>query len=287
MKIMHPNVKTIATLLLALPLLVASCRKDRNTKTGDNDFAGSGVDIAMMDNHFADAQSIDDQAETGNLSTFRTANGNTPSQARTMAGGCATITVDTTVTPHLRTIDFGPVNCLGLDGKNRRGKILVHYNGHYKDSGSLRSITFSDYYVNDNQILGTKTVTNMGQNSAGEVYYNIMIDGSIVKANGAGTVSGQSSRVRTWLAGYNTAGWMDDEYAITGTASITRANGNVISANVTTPLHRSLSCNWIDAGVISITPQSGNVRTLDYGTGTCDDAATVTVNGNVYNITLH
>ena len=51
------------------------------------------------------------------------------------------------------------------DGKNRRGIINVSYTGSYRATGSVHTITFTDYFVNDNQLLGVKTVTNTGLNT--------------------------------------------------------------------------------------------------------------------------
>ena len=41
------------------------------------------------------------------------------------------------------------------------------------------------------------------------------------------------------------------------------------------------------AGEIQIQPAGGNLKTINYGNGTCDDQATVTINGSTYPITLN
>lgn len=270
-----------ATVLVTVAVFaLAACRlkKDDNTTAEDTGYA---TDHAMLEKNFSDVQSIADEAGTaGSLSTFRTG-------PATLGGPCATITNDTVSVPHVLTVDFGAANCLCQDGNYRRGQIIISYNGHYRDSGYTHAISFNNYFVNDNQLTGTKTVTNMGHNSSGQPYYNINVNGGIVLANNSGTISWTSSRTRTWVAGYNTTQWQDDVYNITGNASVTRANGNTCSMNITSPLVIALDCHWIEQGTVQITPQSGNVRTLDYGGGACDALATYTVNGHTYNITLH
>ena len=57
--------------------------------------------------------------------------------------------------------------------------------------------------------------------------------------------------------------------------------------SITSPLKRDLSCNWISAGTIELQPTGKPLRTIDFGTGTCDNQATVTINGTIYNITLN
>jgi hypothetical protein len=79
---------------------------------------------------------------------------------------------------------------------------------------------------------------------------------------------------------------MDDAYEITGSGTVTRPNNTSFTMNITAPLLVALNCNWIKQGTVQITPANNVVRTLDYGSGTCDDQATLTVNGNTTNITL-
>jgi hypothetical protein len=272
------NACFIAAMAVLFTLAACKMKKDDNTTPDDTGYA---TDHAMLEKTFNDVQSIADEAGTsGNLSTFR-------SGPATLGGPCATVTCDTISVPHVLTIDFGATNCLCQDGNYRRGQIIITYNGHYRDSGYAHAIGFNNYFVNDNQVTGTKTVTNMGHNSSGQPYYNVSVNGSIILANNNGTISWTSTRTRTWVAGYNTTQWADDVYNITGSASVTRANGNTFSLNITSPLVIALNCHWIEQGTVQITRQNGNIRTLDYGNGTCDALATFTVNGHTYNITLH
>lgn len=258
--------------------LFTACKKGDNA-TGED--TGYAQDHATLEKTYDDAQNISDQAAAsgGTLSTYRVGG--------TILSGCATVTHDSVNLPHTITVDFGPTNCLCQDGNYRRGKIIITYTGHYKDAGSVHSIAFDNYFVNDNQVTGTKTVTNMGTNSSNQVYYTINVSGSIILANNAGTISWTSTRTRTWTAGYSTSAWNDDEYEITGSGSVTRANGHTFTLNITSPLHVATDCRWISQGTLQITPQNAVVRTLDYGNGTCDALATLTVNGTTYNVTLH
>jgi hypothetical protein len=41
------------------------------------------------------------------------------------------------------------------------------------------------------------------------------------------------------------------------------------------------------SGIIEVTPDNVSPRLIDFGTGSCDNAATVTVNGNIYNVELN
>ena len=280
---MKNNFLNVASLVLATALIFSACKRDRtdNLSNEDNDYA---TDHARLEQTFDDVQRIaDEAATTGTLSNFKTTTD--PS----ILGNCVTVTRDTISVPHTVTIDFGNSNCLCNDGRYRRGQIMVSYTGHYRDSGHVHTITFNNYFVNDNQVTGTKTITNMGHNANGKTYFSISINGAIILANNAGTRSWTSTRTRTWMAGENTPMRIDDVYEITGTATVTRANNMSFNVNITSPLIAALSCHWIKQGTVQMTPVSTSsqlTRTLDYGNGVCDALATLTIGNKTYNITL-
>ena len=175
------------------------------------------------------------------------------------------------------------------DGRERRGKVIINYTGAYRDSGSTHTITFDNYYQNDNKVEGTKTVTNMGKNSAGQLYFAISVDGKVTKSTGD-VITAKWTRVRTWVEGSSTLlNWKDDVYHITGTGLITRPKGTVnVEIPTATPLVVSLDCRWIEAGSIVYTLPDGKTRTLNYGTTpACDNQAVITLpTGTTKTITL-
>jgi hypothetical protein len=81
---------------------------------------------------------------------------------------------------------------------------------------------------------------------------------------------------------------MDDEYDITGSASGTNRIGKnyAILIDNDNPLHVKVGCRWIVSGKVNITPEGKPGRLVDYGTGACDNDATVTINSRTFNIKL-
>ena len=267
----------VSVITLSVFALVASCHKEKKTTpVTTTEDTGYASDQATSEQAFNDVSTISDQA-------MATTSGGSLGYRGT--SGCATVhhSTDTTI------VDFGSSNCMCRDGRNRRGKMLIiHTGGHYADSGHVHTITFDNYFVNDNQVTGSKTVTNMGHNSSGHLYFNVAINGAVILSGGRGTVSEVSSRVRTWVAGESTVtDRSDDAYEITGSGSITRANGTVVSTTITSPLQVAQSCRWIEAGTIQFS-FGGKTRTINYGsTPACDDQATVTMaSGATRTITL-
>lgn len=274
----YTKIKLAAVAFLSLAILFTACnRNHRNTNDdSDNTFAG---DNAMSESYYNDAVNIaDDASETpngGSLSNYKT------------RSACATVTHDTLSNPKTITVDFGTTNCLCGDGRYRRGKILISYTGAYKDSGHVHTITFDQYYVNNNHVMGSKTVTNMGHNANNQMYFTVVVNGLIIKANTLDSIIWNQNRVRTFIAGETTPTKTDDVYQITGSGTGQRANGTTYTMTITQPLIKALDCQWIQQGEIQIQPTGGFLRTLNYGGGSCDDQATLTVNGNTYTITLN
>jgi len=273
----HTQLKfNMLALAIAGILFFSACNKRGNDKDQDNDTQLAG-DNAFSEATYNDVLNIADDASDKNtgdhLSNYKT------------RSTCATVTHDTTTTPKTITIDFGNVNCLCGDGRYRRGQILVSYTGHYRDSGSVHAIGFNNYFVNNNNVLGTKSVTNMGHNTLNQRYFNIVVNGLIVKATGDSIVW-NSNRTRSWTQGESTMTRMDDVYEITGSASGTKGTTSY-TMTIIQPLVRALFCDWISSGKIELQPSGKPLRTIDFGSGTCDDDATVTILGTVYPITLH
>jgi len=200
---------------------------------------------------------------------------------------CLTVTFNLAALPMSATLDFGTSNCLCSDGKNRRGKIIVTFNGPLRDSMNYVSSTFENYFVNDNQVIGTRVVTNKGHNIDGHLNYDVITDGSIIMANSGGTITYTTNHNREWTAGENTPLVMaDDLYTLRGSSAGITVTNQAFTIVITTPLVWNVSCSHIVSGAFDLTPAGEVTRTVDFGNGDCDAIATVTVLGFTFQITL-
>jgi hypothetical protein len=283
------NLFSITIVATLTSLTIVGCKKEKTApaETSDTD-TSVAADNSLAETMFNDIQNISDQAANGELKFYSPIYDGSISDVQSSEKSiCATIKHDSLSIAKTLVIDFGTSNCLCKDGKNRRGQINISYSGKYRDSASVHSISFTNYFVNDNEIKGAKTVTNNGKNTNGHTTFSIVVDGQIIKANNGGTATWKSSRTREWLVGEDTKkDWADDVYSITGSTSGTTANGGVYTSTIKTALHRALNCNWFDAGVIEINQTGKVLKTIDFGSGTCDADATVTISGKSYPITL-
>lgn len=265
---------------VSFAILMTGCKKENEIQLEDKTLA---QDDAYAESTFENVSDMADEAyeiSTGNK--LKSTEGN-----RLFLSDCATVTLDTTIFPHELTIDFGDVNCLCHDGKYRRGKIIITFTGRYRHPGTVITHGFENYYVNDNSVDGTKVVTNMGENENGNLYFTIEVVGVVQRVRDSSTFSWNSSRVREWIQGSDTPNRWDDIYLVTGTAHGTRPNGLTWEREIINPLRIELACRFIVSGTVELRPQERPVRLLDYGTGECDNIATVTINGETYTIYLH
>jgi len=276
-------VKGFALIALVGSTFFTSCKKDKEEES-DKDTA-SAVDQALATTLVNDMTNISDEAgRTYTVSSFKMTQPD-----GLLAASCASVTIDTLSATKTLTVNFGTANCLCNDYRYRRGALVISFTGRYRDSSAVITVTPNNYYVNDNQITGNKTIINKGHNSNNHLVYEINANVQIVKANNGGTISWQSIRQREWVNGESTLSWLDDVYSITGNASGTSSNGNSFTSSITSPLIRNMSVGCrkhFISGVLVHTPGGKASRTIDFGNGTCDDQATVTINGVVYNVTL-
>ena len=272
--------KKIVLLSLGITLVLSACGKFRYDKDQ------SAEVNYKVESAFDEMTNISDQAITGNMVYYKNGGvivrqpGDKPLTQKTACN--VIITIDTIASTKTVTVDYGSSNCDCNDGKTRRGKIITTFTGFYHAQGTIITHTPVDYYVNDIKIEGIKTVENMGLNTSGQPYFNVQIDGVATLTSGE-TVSYTSTRVRTWIAGFNTLlNRFDDEYDISGTASGTFSSGGGYTALTTNPVHIKVGCGFPVSGTIEITPQNRPLRVVDYGSGMCDATFTVTVNGQTY-----
>ncbi|WP_216679754.1 hypothetical protein [Hymenobacter siberiensis] len=235
----------------------------------------------------------DDNSETGMSSEAAQMAGPTDPQVqgstniigdadfRARFGSCATRSYD--FNTKTLTIDFGTTNCLCADGRYRRGKILVRFTTDINRRTAGAVVTRVDYFVNDNQHTATRIFTDMGSGS----FTVDVTNASIIRANNGGTHSWTANWTFTRTAGFGTPQVSDDVYSVTGSATGTNRKNVGYTATIQNPLIKRADCpKYFVQGTTVITNTSSKSMTLDYGTGTCDNVATVTVNGHTRTIAL-
>ena len=208
--------------------------------------------------------------------------------AKTLSS-CVTVTInypDTTTWPKTIILDFSN-SCTTENGNVLGGQITINQTARYRDQGMLRTITFNGFTINENLVSGTKTIANLGFVNGFRTYSVTIENGSITTPEGEVIATRTAQRTRTWIEGESTISRWDDVYSITGTTSGTTRNGIDYTATIVEPLLVARNCRWIKQGKISAVIPDLLEAVINFGDGTCDQIATVTVNGNTRTITLH
>ena len=268
---------------LAGSLLVAtSCQKTQVTAddVASAEDTGQGDEENAMNADLVEAAAPQDATNSASPTV-----GGTADMERLLAK-CATRTYDAATRTLI--IDFGPTNCLCPDGRYRRGQITARFSGPYRQAGSAVTIDRTNYFVNDNQHLGTRVITSLGDGS-----FDLSVqNASIIFANNGGTTSWTSQRHYTRTAGYGTPTILDDAYTVTGSLSGTNRRSVSYTATIIQPLVKkfAIGCaRHFVAGTVEITNSKEKSMLLNYdptGTQACDNIASVTINGRTRTIYL-
>jgi|688.fasta_scaffold03428_16 hypothetical protein len=275
------NSKIIIALMISA-LYFTSCRREQDT--ADTSIATDNYTATQESNGIIDA--INSAAFDNGVLKLDEANASTS----TLLPECATVTIDTVSNPKSISIEFASDGngclCTDWDNKYRKGKITATWTGKYRNEGTIIQVKTDNYFVGGNQFDYLKTVTNNGLNLNGNLSFSVDVQKANIYFSDNTSFTSTASRTREWISGSNTLTPYDDVYSITGSASGVSRAGDNFTYTITSPLNIAIGCRWIRKGVIVVTPDSKPARTIDFGDGSCDNKATVEINGTVYDVNL-
>ncbi len=190
---------------------------------------------------------------------------------------CATIKFEGSKQSGRIEIDFGE-GCEGPDGKERKGIIVIEYDGHWLAQGSEIFTVLKDFYIDGLKVEGTRILTNVSIGLLTIDYTVEIIDGKVTWPDGT-YLTRQSEGTHTWIIGTTL---QDFEIHVSGEAFGKTRLGVEYISEITEPLVFKSDCikNMIylpanGRKIISIPEKP--VMTVDFGTGDCDAKFMVTI----------
>lgn len=266
--------------LLALPSLFffSSCIKE----TGDDDYDPEIETTFKLSEDQAISESINDDANVVFFEAAANANliGSRSMQVLETANtlSCANVTVSSGPFPKTIVIDFGN-GCTSIDGVTRRGKINIVLSDSVMHPGATAVMTFDNYGTVSLKVEGKITWTNTSTPN-GISWKREIEDGKVTEPIGGYYWLHEGIKFVTQTAGANTPfNLLDDVYSVTGEHTITNPAGKSRTASVTEALVKPTTCHNVTKGKIKIQGLL-HYAIVDYGDGTCDRIATISIDGN-------
>lgn len=197
---------------------------------------------------------------------------------------CVTVTDSgEEVYPRTITLDFGD-GCTGPGGATRSGIIEVVLTGDMSEIGSVRTTTFDNFQVHNVTLTGTRVVTNVGPNDE-ETQAMFGQDHSMVITRNNRTLTRTYVGTLAWLQGFDTEDCEDNVIERNGVATHETAGAWGGSTRTLDAVVHSRPCGYPISGNVTIDRPRHNM-VIDFGTGECDNLATVARNGNTYTLNL-
>ncbi|CAN5914093.1 hypothetical protein BH11BAC7_BH11BAC7_36800 [soil metagenome] len=264
-----------SVLLIAAVLTIKSCKKDNPADTE----TVTATDNSICENEFmrllptVNSIAIDESGVHRNGSGTHVLN------------SCPTVSVPDSLNQYPRHmyIDYGAGCTDPVDGKVRKGQIICEFDRPFDSLGVVITMTFDTFMVGAIRFEGTTILTRTGP----ATFTKRVIDGKCSKSTGEPwEILFDADRTITFTSGANSS--TDPQIiTISGSNSGTDRKGNTWTSTITTPIVRDLGCTWITKGVVDIIPAGKPTRTIDFGDGTCNNKATITIEGNTFEFTMN
>ncbi len=290
------RILTAATLLISAIALTTACKKDSSSSssgstTNNSAAANLSANGATSDNAFDDALNL--AVQTGYANNLSSIVGQKSGSSTLGYKFCATVTASTDGGhfPDTVKVDFGATpGCTGnADGITRSGSITYIFSGKLSAPGTTISATFNNYVVNGYQLGGTYSISNTSTQTAIS-FTTAVTSGTITYPNDTSYTFSGNKVSSLLIPPSNILDPTTFVFNVTGGYTISNTTtGETLTANVTTPLERKETCAHVDKGIVSFKYTATNISvngTLDYGDGTCDDSALITIGTFTKTVTL-
>jgi hypothetical protein len=268
--------------LLAAALAVFSLTACKKTNTAASlDEIETTFDIstkqAIADNLTQDDNDILDEVTASNDLSGNYTMG--PIVVMDIIGSCAVITVSGNFPAKNIKIDFG-TGCTNAAGVTRKGIINIVLTDSIRKTGSIATVTFNNYYINNFKKEGTITWTNTTVGGSNTPSWNRKVENGKITAPTGDFWLHTANISITQTAGANTPNNLtDDIFTISGTRTTTNAAGKSRTATTITALQKKTACSNIDKGQLQV-QGINHIAVIDFGDGSCDRLATISIDGN-------
>lgn len=279
---MKKSIKIIFSVSCILALMTFGCKKKETTEV-DNE-TQSAVDNAVADQEYA---AVVPEVQNYAINT----KGTGTSSGKIMAACDSLVKISGDVNfgmpghvhPTYTMNVSSTYSCVAMnDSKLRTGVIQITLTNKIKIPGAKMIIKMLGYktgaigYSCDSMV-----VTTLANDSAlAMIKFNVKLFNGICQSP-SWTIKYSSDRTTTHYAKGNPYGTIPVS-EVFGTSNGINRQGRAFTVSIpqSTPLIKHKGCQFIDKGIMTLTPEGFKERIVNFGPGTCEDDATFTVNGN-------
>jgi len=180
-------------------------------------------------------------------------------------------------------IDYGISNQIDYLGHAKRGRICSELSGGITTAQSTQSIHFEEFYINDLNITGQIEIQTIGFNSNNCLCFDITYDNIKFASKSGKTYTVNGNKTKEWIQGFETQEYLwDDIFLVNGFLSGINSEERNYTAEITSPLVVSHSCEFISEGEISFVVEKEK-SIYNFGEGKCDNKGFFTRNGEQSN----
>lgn len=268
----------IASVCLSLVFLNSCKKKDNEVDTETQ---------SVVDNSICEQEFMQIQPTTNNLAINTKGTGAKKVTANSsLLAACDTLVYlsgDTTyanlTNPPKWQFSFTSCSAANHDGVVRTGTITVTFLGKPKTAGSKAIIKLYNYKVNNNITYACDSIVVTTQAATANTKgFQVEIINGVCTGGTGWTIKYSSNKTITMNNNGTPLVFADDFTTVAGSSNGTNREGRNFSVTIN-DIVKPLNCKWITSGSLDLTPEGLSKRTVNYGTGNCDDDATYTVNG--------
>jgi len=279
--------KLIIATLMTMALFVSCDSTDKINETSEAITADEVTVDASIDASIDDvANIIEDQYTNKQSITSKS-----EIKFKSILPACAVVTWTLKDALFTGTIDFGTEGCALENGNVLKGKMTITFAANFTTTEQTITYSFDGFMHNGKKLQGTKTVIRSLKSTdllaAVHPVLSCTMDLVVTFEDGK-TYTRTGNRVREMVEGYDTIGnWEDNVFLVTGSNTTTMANGNKCSNTIKTPLRFVTACEKpfpVSGTVLKV--KNDKEALVDFGTGECDNLASVTIAGVTTTIEL-
>ncbi|GJM35621.1 MAG: hypothetical protein DHS20C18_46220 [Saprospiraceae bacterium] len=285
--------KNLNLLAFAAIFLLAGCSKEEKVSEEDRIATEkASQDYVLAENTFDEVfKLVDAEAKKqGDLNGFQS-----PDEGVDDRNDCPDVSltfVDNTIFPATLALSFDD-GCTAPSGATVSGTIVAIFDGLLFSPGTTFSLRFIDFVHNGNTVNGDYILSNDGEDANGQWTFTATIDGELNTADGR-TINYQSQRVSKMIEGNDTNfftdglnGIFDDVWSTTQESTLTNSDGLLLTVSTADAIRSPLVCRWPVSGFLELNLNiPATTGSLDFGDGTCDNKALLTIGGQTIELEL-